>query len=613
MIKKYTNILIVILIDCMALVFSGFAALLIRFDLSFSAINGQYLEAWLDLLPFRIAITIAVFLLFGMYSFIWHFVNLGDISKMFLAITVSDGLCLFAAVMLQIMMPRSVIIITIMLDLALLVGIRCSVRLFTLVEDYLSKGKSGERIMIIGAGRAGSALLKEISENKEKFGKVCCIIDRNDAKRGRKLYGAPIIGDKDVIPYAVKKYDITQIIFAIPSATATQKKEILSICKETRIPTKTLPGIYQIYQGDVKVSDIKDVEIEDLLGREPVALDGKNVGEFIRNKVILVTGGGGSIGSELCRQIAVFKPNELVILDCYENNAYDILQELKRKYGDNLKVSVEIASVREKERIYHIFEKYRPFAVFHAAAHKHVPLMESCPHEAVKNNIFGTYHVVRAAERFGVRKFIMISTDKAVNPTNFMGATKRFCEMILQSRGKGDTEFASVRFGNVLGSNGSVIPLFKQQIAEGGPVTITDKRITRFFMTIPEAVQLVLEAGTMAKQNEIFVLDMGDPVKIIELAENLIKLSGKEPYTEIPIEEVGLRPGEKLYEELLMESESLSKTENNKIFIEKQQNIEKDVIMDYLIALDKAVTANIPNENIRSLLKTMVRTYRVSD
>ena len=613
MAKKYTNTLIVILLDSMAIVFSGLAALLIRFDISFSEIDGRYLEMWLDFLPFKILLTVAVFAAFGMYSFIWHFVNLGDISRMILAVLTSEGVCLLTAVMLQMIMPRSVIIISIMIDLAALVGIRCSVRLFSNIEDYLSKGKSGERIMIIGAGRAGSAILKEINENKEKFGKVYCIIDRNDAKKGKKLYGATIVGDKEEIPNAVKKYDITQIIFAIPSATPAQKKEILSICKETKVPVKTLPGLYQIYQGDVKVSDIKDVEIEDLLGREPVALDCNNVDELIRNEVILVTGGGGSIGSELCRQIARYRPNELVILDCYENNAYDIQQELKRSYEAELNVSVEIASVRDKERVYDIFEKYRPFAVFHAAAHKHVPLMEGCPHEAVKNNIFGTYHVVRAAERFGTKKFIMISTDKAVNPTNFMGATKRFCEMILQSRGNGDTEFASVRFGNVLGSNGSVIPLFKKQIAEGGPVTITDKRITRFFMTIPEAVQLVLEAGTMAKQNEIFVLDMGEPVKIIELAENLIKLSGKEPYTEIPIEEVGLRPGEKLYEELLMESETLSKTENNKIFIEKQENIEKDVIMDYLRALDTAVTDNIPNENIRSLLKTMVKTYRMSE
>lgn len=613
MAKKYTNTLIVILLDSMAIVFSGLAALLIRFDISFSEIDGRYLEMWLDFLPFKILLTVAVFAAFGMYSFIWHFVNLGDISRMILAVLTSEGVCLLTAVMLQMIMPRSVIIISIMIDLAALVGIRCSVRLFSNIEDYLSKGKSGERIMIIGAGRAGSAILKEINENKEKFGKVCCIIDRNDAKKGKILYGATIVGDKEEIPNAVKKYDITQIIFAIPSATPAQKKEILSICKETKVPVKTLPGLYQIYQGDVKVSDIKDVEIEDLLGREPVALDCNNVDELIRNEVILVTGGGGSIGSELCRQIARYRPNELVILDCYENNAYDIQQELKRSYGAELNVSVEIASVRDKDRIYSIFEKYRPFAVFHAAAHKHVPLMEGCPHEAVKNNIFGTYHVVRAAERFGTKKFIMISTDKAVNPTNFMGATKRFCEMILQSRGNGDTEFASVRFGNVLGSNGSVIPLFKKQIAEGGPVTITDKRITRFFMTIPEAVQLVLEAGTMAKQNEIFVLDMGEPVRIIELAENLIKLSGKEPYTEIPIEEVGLRPGEKLYEELLMESETLSKTENNRIFIEKQENIEKDVIMDYLRALDTAVTDNITNENIRSLLKTMVKTYNAQD
>lgn len=614
MLKKYGNILTVIIMDCIALVFSGLAALLIRFELNFSAIPEQYLNMWINLLHVRIIITVVIFFVFGMYKFIWHFVNLSDIAKMIPVILLAELLFLFVSIMLQMIPPRSVVILTMMLDFALLVGIRCSVRLFAEIETFHLKEKSGERIMIIGAGSAGSALLKEISDNKEKFGKVCCIIDQNSNKWGKKLYGTSVVGDIDKIPDAVRRYDITQIIFAIPSATPEQKKEILAICNETKIPTKLLPGIYQIYKGDVKVSYIKDVEIEDLLGREPVVFDGKDAEDFLKNEVILVTGGGGSIGSELCRQIACFKPKELVILDCYENNAYEIQQELKRKYGESLKVTVEIASVRDKARTYRIFEKYRPFAVFHAAAHKHVPLMEYCPHEAVKNNILGTYHVVRAAEKFGTKKFIMISTDKAVNPTNFMGATKRFCEMILQSRGEdGVTEFSSVRFGNVLGSNGSVIPLFKKQIAEGGPVTVTDKRVTRFFMTIPEAVQLVLEAATMAKQSEIFVLDMGEPVKIIDLAENLIKLSGKEPYTEIPIKEVGLRPGEKLYEELLMSSEELSKTKNNKIFIEKQENIEKDVIMNYLEALDVAVTDGIPKDELKTLLKTMVKTYEPSE
>ena len=349
--------------------------------------------------------------------------------------------------------------------------------------------------------------------------------------------------------------------------------------------------------------------MEDLLGREPVQLNMERVDSFLSGRTVLVTGGGGSIGSELCRQIAKHHPKKLIIVDIYENNAYDIQQELHRTYGDALNLRVEIASVRDKERIYGIFESLRPEIVFHAAAHKHVPLMENCPAEAIKNNIFGTYHVVRAAEKFGARKFVMISTDKAVNPTNIMGATKRFCEMILQSRTESTTEFCAVRFGNVLGSNGSVVPLFKKQIEEGGPVTITDKRIIRYFMTIPEAAQLVLEAGAMAKQSQIFVLDMGEPVKILDLAENLIRLSGLEPYRDIEIREIGLRPGEKLYEELLMKSETLTKTENSKIFVEQQQYIDPDEIMRDLLFLDRAVTEDFNNEELTDILRGMIPTY----
>jgi FlaA1/EpsC-like NDP-sugar epimerase len=363
---------------------------------------------------------------------------------------------------------------------------------------------------------------------------------------------------------------------------------------------------------DAGVNKLQSLKIEDLLGREPVKLDTEIINDFIRGKTVLVTGGGGSIGSELCRQIAANQPKKLIILDIYENNAYDIQQELIRTWGKALDLSVEIASVRDKAKMYHIFEKYLPNVVFHAAAHKHVPLMENNPEEAVKNNIFGTYHVVRAAEKYGVQKFVMISTDKAVNPTNVMGATKRFCEMILQSRRESITEFCSVRFGNVLGSNGSVVPLFEKQIAEGGPVTVTDKRITRFFMTIPEAVQLVLEAGAIATQNQIFVLDMGEPVTILSLAENMIRLHGLEPYKDIDIVEIGLRPGEKLYEELLMKSEHLTKM-SDKIFVEEQVDIPPETILAALEELDEAVTGEWTEERIAGLLHRIIPTYKTPE
>ena len=464
-------------------------------------------------------------------------------------------------------------------------------------------------LLFYAAGEAGRMLLREISVTPQLQSRVCCIIDDDPGKQGKYVGNVPIVGGREKIPEAVKKKRITQIILAIPAASAKDKKEILNICQKTGCRVRSLPGIYQLVNGEVSMAAVKDVQIEDLLGREPVKLDTAVLRNFLQGQTVLVTGGGGSIGSELCRQIAKYQPKQLIILDIYENNAYDIQQELRRVWGDRLNLRVEIASIRDKEKVYSLFQMYRPDIVLHAAAHKHVPLMEECPEEAIKNNIFGTYHVVRAAEKFGVKKFVMISTDKAVNPTNFMGATKRFCEMILQSRADSPTEFCAVRFGNVLGSNGSVVPLFKKQIQEGGPVTITDRRIIRYFMTIPEAAQLVLEAGAMAKQSEIFVLDMGEPVKILELAENLIRLSGLELDKDITIQEIGLRPGEKLYEELLMRSETLSKTSNEKIFIEQQQEISKDVIMRDLLRLDEAVTRDIPPQDLITMLREMVPTY----
>ncbi|WP_243411676.1 polysaccharide biosynthesis protein [Pseudoflavonifractor capillosus] len=527
-----------------------------------------------------------------------------------LAFALSNLCCVF----LSLPLPVSVWVMVFVFQLCGLVGVRCALRLWSVVQYSYGRGNKGEeRIMLIGAGESGRMLSRELRSSPQVKGRLCCVIDDNPQLHGKYLDGVRIVGGRDQIEDAAKRYDITQILFAIPTIQQEEKAAILNICKMTGCRLRVLPGLYQLLNGEVSLSAVKDVQVEDLLGRTPVQLNKAVVSDFLEDKVVMVTGGGGSIGSELCRQIATCHPRRLIILDIYENNAYDIQQELKRTYGPRLDLYVEICSIRDKKRVYQIFEQYHPDVVFHAAAHKHVPLMEDCPDEAIKNNIFGTYHVVRASEKFGVKKFVMISTDKAVNPTNLMGATKRFCEMILQSRRGSSTEFCAVRFGNVLGSNGSVIPLFKRQIANGGPVTITDKRIIRYFMTIPEAAMLVLEAGAMAKQSQIFVLDMGQPVKILTLAENLIRLSGLEPYKDIEIKEIGLRPGEKLYEELLMQSEHLLTTENEKIFVEEQQLIPQRDIMCGLISLDNFVSAQRPKDELIALMRYLVPTFRDPD
>lgn len=606
--------LAVVVLDALLVIAAGGLALLCRFDFSFAEVDSRFIDMWFRNLPIQLVITIGIFVLRKMYRYIWKAVSATDVSEMVVTVVLAYLVFRVPTWILGVHPPRSILFIEPMIQLFFLVGLRCAYRIFSAMWSSIHMGQTaknpeGERIMLIGAGDAGHALLRELMAPEKAAGRVCCVIDDDPKKHGKYLESIPIAGGRDVILTAAKQNRITQIILAIPTLAAKDKKDLLDLCQKTGCRVRVLPGIYQLVDGKANLAAVKDVQVEDLLGREPVKLDTEVLENFIGGKTVLVTGGGGSIGSELCRQIAKYKPERLIILDIYENNAYDIQQELRRIYGASLKLHIEIASVRDKEKIYELFENYQPEVVFHAAAHKHVPLMEDCPEEAIKNNVFGTYHVVRAAEKFGVKKFVMISTDKAVNPTNFMGATKRFCEMILQSRADSPTEFCAVRFGNVLGSNGSVVPLFKRQIQEGGPVTITDKRIIRYFMTIPEAALLVMEAGAMAKQSEIFVLDMGEPVKILSLAENLIRLSGLEPYRDIDIQEIGLRPGEKLYEELLMASETLSKTSNEKIFVEKQQVISKDEIMGNLIALDRAITAkNSPEELIR-LMRTMVPTY----
>lgn len=605
------RLLIIFLADSFVIGATGILALLVRFDFSFSAIPSAYLGTWLWCCLIQIVVTFGVFLIRRMYHYIWRTVNVWDVFSMIVSVFLAFAPAFLLCAFFDLHLPKSIWFIMLVLQICGLVGERCAFRFLLVFRSYLSTLRhSDQRIMLIGAGAAGRVLAREISSSEHIKGRLCCVIDDNPAKIGKYMDGVRIIGDRNCIVEAAKKYEITQIIFAIPTATHQEKADILNICKLTGCRLRVLPGLYQLVNGEVSLSAVQDVQVEDLLGRKPVRLDTQSVSQFLENKVVLVTGGGGSIGSELCRQIAKYGPKMLIILDIYENNAYDIQQELTRIYGKLLDLRVEIASIRDKKRMYQIFDKCRPDVVFHAAAHKHVPLMESCPAEAIKNNVFGTYHVVRAAERSGVKKFVMISTDKAVNPTNFMGATKRFCEMILQSRRESATEFCTVRFGNVLGSNGSVVPLFKRQIREGGPVTITDKRIIRYFMTIPEAAMLVLEAGAMAHQSQIFVLDMGEPVKILSLAENLIRLSGLEPYKDIDIIEIGLRPGEKLYEELLMKSEQLTKTNNEKIFVEEQRPITPEEIMDDLVSLDHMITSGAPKEHLIALMKQLVPTYR---
>ncbi|NSF75152.1 polysaccharide biosynthesis protein, partial [Blautia wexlerae] len=506
------------------------------------------------------------------------------------------------------------------------------------------------RIMLIGAGQAGQIILRDIERAKEPKGKVCCIIDDNPNKWGRYMESVPIVGGRDEILLNAKKYKIDQILLAIPSASAAEKRDILNICKETKCEMKILPGVYQFVTGEVSLSKMKDVAVEDLLGRDPIKVNMDEIFRYISGKTILVTGGGGSIGSELCRQIAAHAPKRLVIFDVYENNAYDIEQELRSKYP-NLNLVVLIGSVRDTRKINDVFETYKPDIVYHAAAHKHVPLMETSPCEAIKNNVMGTYKTAHAALKNGCQRFVLISTDKAVNPTNIMGASKRLCEMVIQTMDKisrtgqidklpllgshyedseealkevavtrefpeekGErklkTEFVAVRFGNVLGSNGSVIPLFKKQIAKGGPVTVTHPDIIRYFMTIPEAVSLVLQAGTYAKGGEIFVLDMGAPVKIDTLARNLIKMSGMTPDVDIKVEYTGLRPGEKLYEEKLMAEEGLTKTENELIHIGKPIPFDTD---EFLRQLERLAVVAYGNElGIRSYVEEIVPTYHAA-
>ena len=602
--------LIIGILDLLCICLSYCAALWLKYDFRFSTIPDLYKNTILDILPPWCVVSILVFAVFGLYNSVWSFASTDELFRIFGAYGVLGVAEVIMFTALHIEMPLSFYVVGLLLSFICTVCLRFSYRMLRQVRIQFTQslsGKQRENVMIIGAGEAGKALLNEFQSSAYIHSHVCCLIDDNPAKLHKRLSGVPIVGDRHSIPEMAEKYAVDRIIYAIPTSSARTKKEILDICSVTGRPVQVLPGIYQLVNGEISVSKLRKVDVQDLLGREPIKVELGEILEFISDKVVMVTGGGGSIGSELCRQIARANPRMLIIFDIYENNAYDIQQELQRSCPE-LNLVTLIGSVRNTARLDYVLGKYKPDLVFHAAAHKHVPLMEDSPNEAIKNNVFGTYKMAQAAAKYGVKRFVLISTDKAVNPTNIMGASKRLCEMVVQMMNReSDTEFVAVRFGNVLGSNGSVIPLFKKQIEAGGPVTVTHPDIIRYFMTIPEAVSLVLQAGYYARGGEIFVLDMGEPVKIDDMARNLIRLSGYEPDVDIQVEYTGLRPGEKLYEELLMKEEGLQSTANKLIHIGKPIEMDDELFKKQLARLDAAYRSEVTY--MKELVAEIVPTY----
>ena len=639
----YIVALLLVGYDIIAVNMAYFFALWFRFDCKASMIPGNYFSAYLKFIPIYSICCVLIFWMLRLYQSIWRFASYSEMLRIIMATVITSVVHTVGITVLFERMPISYYLVGMGIQFLLILTVRFSYR-FILLERSRRKGEEtyASRVMLIGAGAAGQMILRDSMKSKETNVKICCIIDDNSNKWNRYIEGVPIVGGREEILLNVEKYHIDKIFLAIPSASAEEKRDILNICKETGCELKNLPGLYQFVTGEVSIKAMKDVAVEDLLGRDPIQVNMEEIFQYIRGKTILVTGGGGSIGSELCRQIAGHEPRQLIIFDIYENNAYDIEQELKEKYP-YLNLKVLIGSVRDSRRIQQVFETYQPEIVYHAAAHKHVPLMEVSPCEAIKNNVIGTYKTAYAAMLNGCQRFVLISTDKAVNPTNIMGASKRLCEMVIQAFDKAikegtvnqlpnlfthkeeklvkiqafrintrkensiRTEFVAVRFGNVLGSNGSVIPLFKKQIQKGGPVTVTHPDIIRYFMTIPEAVSLVLQAGTYAKGGEIFVLDMGVPVKIDTLARNLIKLSGYKPDIDIKVIYTGLRPGEKLYEEKLMAEEGMRKTPNKLIHIGSPIPFDQE---QFLVQLSNLMQAAYENQkDIRRIVEQIVSTY----
>lgn len=646
--------LYLLIYDIVTINLSYFIGLWLRFDLQYSKIPSEYLMAFIKFAPFYTAFSIIVFYMMHMYNSLWRFASFNELTSIMMATVVTGTAHVVGITLFVRRMPIAYYFFGICAQFIFTTGIRFGYRFVNLERAKREKNEKSahvkHHVMVIGAGAAGMTVLRELHNSRELTSRACCVIDDNPNKWNRFIEGTPIVGGRDTILENAEKYDIDTIMLTMPSASAKDKRDILNICKETHCELKSLPGIYQLANGEVILSKMKSVAIEDLLGRDQIKVDMAEIFNQLKGKTILVTGGGGSIGSELCRQIAVHEPKQLIIFDVYENNAYEIEQELRRKYKDRLNLVVLIGSVRDTRRIDMVFEKFRPDIVYHAAAHKHVPLMETSPNEAIKNNVVGTYKTAYAALKYGAQKFVLISTDKAVNPTNIMGASKRLCEMVIQSmdvisrtgkknllpllhahrdvddpmeradvgvgndvqedtvsKAKNRTQFVAVRFGNVLGSNGSVIPLFKKQIEAGGPVTVTHPDIVRYFMTIPEAVSLVLQAGTYAAGGEIFVLDMGEPVKIDSLARNLIKLSGFEPDVDIKISYSGLRPGEKLYEEKLMAEEGLKKTDNDLIHIGQPIPFDTEKFLRQLETLAAESYEN--SDHIVELVESIVTTF----
>ncbi len=611
--KLIFRIILLVLMDMLIITAAGPLAIYVRYNLFFEPQAIEFIENIFQYLPVNLILTVIVFAVFRLYQGIWKYASASDLVNIILACLVSAVTQTVGMTLMGLRFPRSY---PFMYFAVLTAGIsifRFTYRIIAYFrqkqQGLIKEGKTNT--MIVGAGEAGNTLLKELQNSKFVEQNVCCLVDDDPGKIGKYLRGVLVAGNRKDICRLAEEYHIDEIMIAIPSASHAEIQELLDICSQTSCKLKVLPGIYQLVNGEVSVSKLRNVEIEDLLGREPIDTQVESIMGYVSGKVVLVTGGGGSIGSELCRQIARHEPKQLVIFDIYENNAYDIQQELKRDYPE-LNLVVLIGSVRNTHRINGVFEKYHPQIVYHAAAHKHVPLMEDSPNEAIKNNVMGTYKTAQAADKYGVSRFVLISTDKAVNPTNIMGASKRLCEMVIQMmNNRSKTEFVAVRFGNVLGSNGSVIPLFKKQIEEGGPVTVTHPDIIRYFMTIPEAVSLVLQAGARAKGGEIFVLDMGKPVKILDLALNLIRLSGLKPYEDIDIVFTGLRPGEKLYEELLMDEEGLQSTDNELIHIGKPIDFDEELFIHQLEELDELSRMDSPK--IKEKVMEVVPTYHMKE
>ncbi|MCM1118646.1 MAG: polysaccharide biosynthesis protein [bacterium] len=602
--------MLLVVTDMFAVMASSALSLYVRYEFSFKDIEPKFWNAIQDAYILNILVTLAVFYLFRLYNSVWRYASDTEMVNIVMAVTICAAIQPVIFWLLGTYVPKSFPFLYAFFMAIFTGGVRFSYRFLRMLQNrrlnhYNAPGR--QNYMVVGAGASGNAILQEIQSSRYLSMHVACFIDDNPGCQGKYLRGVPIVGGREKIAESVTKYDIDEIIIAIPSASRSALKPLIEICKETGCRIQILPGMYQIIKGDVNVSNLREVQIEDLLGRDPIEVNTDEIADYVQNKTVLVTGGGGSIGSELCRQVARHTPKRLVIVDIYENNAYEIQQELKQSFPE-LELVVLIASVRNTLRMDKIFSEYRPDIVYHAAAHKHVPLMEDSPTEAIKNNVFGTLKVAEAADRYGTGKFVMISTDKAVNPTNIMGASKRICEMVIQNMNRrSKTEYVAVRFGNVLGSNGSVVPLFKKQIEQGGPVTVTHPDIIRYFMTIPEAVSLVLQAGAYARGGEVFVLDMGEPVKILDLARNMIKLSGYRVDEDIKIEFTGLRPGEKMYEELLMREEGLKETANRMIYIGNPIEYDDERFAEQLERLREASMNE--SQDIRALVREIVPSY----